>query len=407
MSNKAIILVGGPNKGTRFRPLSLEVPKPLFPIAGRPMIYHHVEACAQANVSEVFLLGFFPETDFSSFMEETSKELNIKITYLNEVNVLGTAGGLYHFRSQLLNGNPNYVFVLHADVCCSFPLNDLMDFHKKHNSVCTIMGTKVPREYATHYGCLVTDSETQELLHYAEKPESFISDEINSGVYCLSPQFFEIMGKVMKELAKEETTTYESEILGKGKSSETMRLEQDVFVRLAGNKQVYVFPYNGYWKQIKNAGASVYCNDMYTKHYATTKPQQLVKKSNKIIGNVIIHPSAQVDPTAVIGPNVTIGANAKIGKGVRIQHAIILEGAQIKDHSFVSYSILGWRTIVGVWARIEGLPNHTPLLNHQGKRQGVTIVGNEAEIGSEVVIRNCIVMPHKSLGASCFDEILL
>ena len=46
---KAVILVGGPGKGTRFRPLSLEVPKPLFPLAGRAMIEHHIKACSELN----------------------------------------------------------------------------------------------------------------------------------------------------------------------------------------------------------------------------------------------------------------------------------------------------------------------------------------------------------------------
>ncbi len=79
---KALILVGGPRKGTRFRPLSLDLPKPLFPIAGKPMIYHHIEACAQVpDLTEVFLLGFYDGSEFNAFIEETSKEFKIKIKY--------------------------------------------------------------------------------------------------------------------------------------------------------------------------------------------------------------------------------------------------------------------------------------------------------------------------------------
>lgn len=79
---KAVILIGGPNKGTRFRPLSLDVPKPLFPIAGKPMIYHHIEALAQVQgFTEVILLGYYKESQFTQFAEETSKELKVKIRY--------------------------------------------------------------------------------------------------------------------------------------------------------------------------------------------------------------------------------------------------------------------------------------------------------------------------------------
>lgn len=59
---KAALLVGGPSVGTRFRPLSLTTPKPLFPIAGLPMIYHHIAALAQVEgMKEILLIGFFGE----------------------------------------------------------------------------------------------------------------------------------------------------------------------------------------------------------------------------------------------------------------------------------------------------------------------------------------------------------
>jgi len=80
---RAIILVGGPTRGTRFRPLSLNIAKPLFPLAGKPMIYHHIEACKSElpGLREVLLLGTFPENVFDKFIEQTSEALNIKIEY--------------------------------------------------------------------------------------------------------------------------------------------------------------------------------------------------------------------------------------------------------------------------------------------------------------------------------------
>jgi mannose-1-phosphate guanylyltransferase len=73
------------------------------------------------------------------------------------------------------------------------------------------------------------------------------------------------------------------------------------------------------------------------------------------VGNVIIHPTAQIDPSAVIGPNVIVGAGCKIGKGVRIQDSALFEAAEIKGHTFIRNSIIGWKSIVGSWVRIEGV----------------------------------------------------
>jgi mannose-1-phosphate guanylyltransferase len=192
-----------------------------------------------------------------------------------------------------------------------------------------------------------------------------------------------------------------------GKKKGVLRLEQDVFVPLTGTKRLYVYQYNGFWRQIKHAGASVYCNDLYTKHFANVKPHILAKQSENIIGNVIIHPTAQIGPSCRIGPDVTIGANVKIGSGVRISHSIILDGAEIKDHACISYSILGWDSIIGQWTRVEGIPNYTPFLYNADKRQGITIFGKGAVAEREIIVRNCILMPQKVLDHSYFNEILL
>jgi mannose-1-phosphate guanylyltransferase len=56
---------------------------------------------------------------------------------------LGTAGGLYHFRDEIQRGHPHQVFVLNADVACSFPLNEMIKLHSTHQGLCTILGTKV------------------------------------------------------------------------------------------------------------------------------------------------------------------------------------------------------------------------------------------------------------------------
>lgn len=79
---KAIILVGGPSRATRFRPLSLNVPKPLFPVAGAPFVSHHLAALSQVKgLIEVLIVGFFEDAIFEPYIEQASNEfpnLNIK-----------------------------------------------------------------------------------------------------------------------------------------------------------------------------------------------------------------------------------------------------------------------------------------------------------------------------------------
>ncbi len=77
---KAVILVAGPQKGTRFRPLSLDLPKPLFPVAGFPIVTHLIEALsAVPALREVLVLGFFPAAEMAEFAQEMSKKYKIPV----------------------------------------------------------------------------------------------------------------------------------------------------------------------------------------------------------------------------------------------------------------------------------------------------------------------------------------
>lgn len=64
-------------------------------------------------------------------------------SYLHEYQALGTAGGIYHFRDEILRGHTKHFFVMHIDIACSFPLNEMASAHMKHRSICTMLGTKV------------------------------------------------------------------------------------------------------------------------------------------------------------------------------------------------------------------------------------------------------------------------
>lgn len=72
---KAVILVGGPSRATRFRPLSLDVPKPLFPVAGAPIISHHLAALSKIEgLKEVLVIGFFEDNVFARFIDDAASE---------------------------------------------------------------------------------------------------------------------------------------------------------------------------------------------------------------------------------------------------------------------------------------------------------------------------------------------
>jgi len=190
-----------PFLGTRFRPLSLDVPKPLTPVAGIPLIQHLIESCIQVpSLKEVLILGYFPSEDIMPFISEVSPLYSkIKIRYLQEYARLGTAGGIYHFRDQIKAGNPSSFILINGDVCGDFPLQEMLEFHalpRSNQALLTVLATEATRQQSSNYGCMVEEKESHRLTHYVEKPETFVSTVINCGVYVCSLELFQIIAAI-------------------------------------------------------------------------------------------------------------------------------------------------------------------------------------------------------------------
>ncbi|CAH7687169.1 hypothetical protein PPACK8108_LOCUS21908 [Phakopsora pachyrhizi] len=288
---------------------------------------------------------------------------------------------LYHFRDAILKGFPEQIYVLHSGIASSFPLSELKSFHNRHRGVRTLMGVQVSKELSTRFGCIVTNPETAQALHYVEKPESFLDDP-------LRPQ------------------------------DNQLRLKQDVIAPLANRGKLYVYQTKSSWKQIKSAGSALPANALVLESYKSNNPVLLRRRLPTIIaaqpprlngptGPEIVEPcyidkTAVIDPSAKIGPNVSIGANVKIRFGARVRDSIILDNTILEQNSCVLFSILGEDNKIGVWARVKGAP--IPL-DGTVEKNDISVLG--VEVKSEVHVRSCIVLPHKSLGRSSAKEVLL
>jgi mannose-1-phosphate guanylyltransferase len=308
-----------------------------------------------------------------------------------------------------LKGRPERFFVLNADVCCSFPLNEMLTVFEDKDAEAVILGTRVSEDAASNFGCIVSDAHSKRVLHYVEKPESHISNLINCGVYLFATEciFPSIRSAIKKRTDRPRLVSYpSSENLESSffqddddddeSKNAVLRLEQDILSDLADSKQFFVHATKDFWRQIKTAGSAVPANALYLQKAWQSGSKELATPSANILPPVFIHPTAQVDPTAKLGPNVSIGPRAHIGAGVRIKESIVLEDVEIKHDACILYSIIGWNSRVGAWARVEGTP--TPVSSHTTSIiKSVTILGKECTVGDEVRVQNCVCLPFKEL----------
>ncbi|KAJ3292961.1 hypothetical protein HK104_004886 [Borealophlyctis nickersoniae] len=425
---KGVILVGGPSVGTRFRPLSMDIPKPLFPIAGVPMVHHHVSALAKLQgMREILVLGFFEQGVLDRFLTEVQIEFSgINIRYLREYQALGTGGGLYHFRDEILRGNPDHVFVVNADIASSFPLEQMLSFHVQKKAMSTLLSIRVDRAQVHKYGCVVINQDTNEVLHFVEKPETFISDLISCGVYLFNKEIFDVMKEAIAQRhAKAIEAGEEQELSRTPASSEKVALEQDVLSLLTADKKLYAYvchPTKDFWMQIKTGSSAIPANRMYLQHFKSHAPRRLstapkrsmddstVEHTAEVIQPAYIHPTAIIHPTAKLGPNVSIGPRVLIGRGVRVRDSILLDSVEVGHDSCIVNSIVGWDSKIGCWSRVEGAPGESSHHNATMKGHKIpsaTILGKNVTVADETAVRNCIVLPHKEIKSSQHNEIVM
>lgn len=448
--------------GTRFRPLSMDCPKPLFPIVGVPMIHHHISSLARLpGMREILLIGFFENSVFDRFIMETSIEFpHVSFRYLREYQSLGTGGGVYHFRDEILRGSPNAFFVLNADIASSFPLNDMLAFHRNQKALGTVMGVRIDKEKANKYGCIVSDSATSKIVHFVEKPETFISNLISCGVYLLSSEVFSSFQKAAELRHKSEieqgltldkfaNVSIHALNVGFPRTEDRLQLEQDVLRVLAEDQLLYVFEISkrDFWMPIKKGSSVIVANRKYLQYFLQAHPRRLseavvstpgkkimsavfaespiftsptvatpiasnMRDTAELIAPVFIHPTAMIHPTAKIGPNVSIGPRVLVGRGVRIRDSIVLDTVEIRNDACILNAVVGWECVIGAWSRVEGSADQDETSQEAATSQGyklptASILGKGVVVGDEVIVRDCIVLPHKELKASYQQEILI
>jgi len=353
---KALILVGG--FGTRLRPLTLSIPKPIVEFANKPSIIHQIEALVEVGVNEVVLAVNHPE-GMKKCMQEWEIKLGIKITYSIEEEPLGTAGPLA-LAKDILSKTGEPFFVLNSDVICHFPFKDLLKFHKTHKAEGTIIVTKV--EEPSKYGVVIADS-AGKITQFVEKPQIYVGNKINAGIYIFNPS-------ILKRIPLEPTS-----------------IEKAIFPIMALEEQLYCMVLKGFWMDIGQPKDYLTGTRLYLSQKEETSSNCL-KKGKGIIGNVMIHETSRIGNDCLIGPNVVIGPNVIVEDGVRLKDSVILEGAKIGNNSCISRSIIGWKSSIGHWVNI----------------QNISVLVMDVTISNELFINGASILPHKAVTSSIPKE---
>ena len=181
---QAVIMAGG--FGTRLRPLSSNIPKPMVPMANRPMLHHIITLLKKHDFTDLTMMLYYQPEVISDYFSNGSS-LGVTMRYLKPELDLGTAGSVKFARKNL--SNETFV-VISGDVLTDFDLTKAVAFHNEKKAAATMILTRVPNPL--QYGVVITADDGR-IERFLEKPSwgEVFSDTINTGIYILDPSVFE------------------------------------------------------------------------------------------------------------------------------------------------------------------------------------------------------------------------
>jgi UDP-N-acetylglucosamine diphosphorylase/glucosamine-1-phosphate N-acetyltransferase len=339
---KALVLAAG--EGTRLRPLTSNVPKPLLLVAGKPFLSHIFGALKAGGVKEVALLVGWKANRIKEFYGDGS-DLGLSITYLEQRERMGTADAVGHADGFM----DEPFFCVNGDVVISeLDVKEMYSiFEAKHKTVMGAVTVPNPSSFG------VIEEKEGKLIRILEKPKLPPSDLINAGMFVFTPDIFQ-------------------EIRRTGRSPRGEYEITDTLTSLARSDGVMVHRIATDWIDVGRPWDLLKANEIFMSRLvgrvegevepgATLKGNVVVEKSalirsgSYILGPAYISKGCEVGPNCYIRGGTCLGPNVKVGASVEVKNSIIMAGSHVPHHNYVGDSIIGERCNLGAGTKVANL----------------------------------------------------
>jgi len=329
---QAVILVGG--EGTRLRPLTSTVPKPVVPLVDRPFIVYMLEWLKRHGIDDVILSCGFLATSVRNVLGD-GEQLGIRLRFVEEPEPRGTAGALKYAESFL----DERFLMLNGDVLTDIDLTAQIEQHERTGASGTLALVPVPDP--TNYG-LVRLNENNSVREFVEKPSADQIDTnlISAGAYVL-----------------------ERDILDLIQPDRAVSIEREIWPRLVG-KGLFGFPTDAYWLDIGTPERYLQGTfDIIEGNVQTDVLKRLGSgyisiaddaiTTGRVIPPAVVERGCEIAAGAHVGSLVVLGAGVFVGEQTRIERSVVLQGAQIgagcvlNDCIVAAGARIGDRTVVG------------------------------------------------------------
>jgi mannose-1-phosphate guanylyltransferase/phosphomannomutase len=350
---QAVVMAGG--FGTRLRPLTANIPKPMTPLVNKPIIEHIIELLKLHNITDLILI-LYHQADIIRDYFKDGKKFGVKIHYVNPDADYGTAGAVY-CGYEFINGS---IVIISGDVVTDFNLTHAINFHSKKKSSATLVLTRAKNPL--QFGIVLTDKNNR-ITKFFEKPtwSEVFSDTINTGIYVMEK---EALGLVPR---------------AKGNKADC-DFSKDLFPYLLKNKMpLYGSVEKGYWRDI--GSLEDYIN---TNLDALKEKIKLPLIKGVVKNGCVVAKSSKVSRLAKIS-NSVVGSKCKIGPNTVVNDSIIWNGSQIDDNCHINYDVICNRVKIRTGTKIE---------------ENV-FIGDSVSVGNHVTIKRDVkIWPKKTIDSN-------
>ena len=360
-------MAGG--EGTRLRPLTSNLPKPMMPLANRPMMEHIVDLLRRHGFDDIVVtLAFMPNVIRNYFGD--GSELGVRMVYATEESPLGTAGSVRNAMDEL----DERFLVISGDVLTDIDLGAIVAQHDERKALATIGLVRV--EDPLEFGIVIT-REDGTIERFLEKPTwgQVFSDTINTGIFVLEPEIFDY-------IPPDRPVDFSSEVFP---------------ALLDDERPLYGAVADGYWEDVGTLDAYVSAHQDILDGRVQVDIGGFTLRPGVWLGeNAEVHPEARIDGPAVIGDNCRLEAGAHVGEyvvlgaNVRVRRDAHLERSVVHDNAYLGEGVNLRGTVVG---------RSCDLRNGVRTDEGV-VLGDDCFIGEDATLASSVkVYPFKTVEA--------
>lgn len=314
---KAVIMSGG--FGTRLRPLTCNIPKPMVPMMNKPMMQHIVDLLMKYGITQIVSTLFYQPEIITGYFGDGSR-VGVSMQYRKADADYGTAGSVRNAADFL----DERFIIISGDVLTDFDLSKAIAFHEEKKAKATLVLTRATNPLA--FGVVITGADGK-ITRFLEKPTwgEVFSDTINTGIYIMEPEVLQLV-------------PYQKEF-DFSKNLFPAMLEQDM--------GLYGYIAEGYWRDVGNLN-----------EYQEAQLDALEDKVNLLcdgnrVGSAYIGTGTVIEsPVENLQGKVLIGRNCRIGKNVRIIKSVIGNDCVVGDGAVIRNSVVWGDARIGKGAEL-------------------------------------------------------